>query len=237
LHLYRRLGFVPFGPRVGSGEAVFQPMYSYTDAFAQKTEVLFTPTRNGNPVSVPVSFLPGPVGIHEDVRDALDIPPISHRGGQFCRLLQSTKQILTDLTQARRVEILLGSGSLANDIVAGQIWLLKQPGLVLSNGEFGERLIDHAERFGIPLEPFRADWGAPFDLAALGQRLRQEPPPGWLWVAHCETSTSVMNDLDALRELCNAHGVKLCLDGISSIGNVPVDLRGCTWPAPSAEKA
>ena len=45
------------------------------------------------------------------------------------------------LVQANRVEILLGSGSLANDAVGGQISLLQKPGLILSNGEFGDRLV------------------------------------------------------------------------------------------------
>jgi hypothetical protein len=35
LNLYAHLGFVPFGPLVGSGEALFQPMYITYAAFAQ----------------------------------------------------------------------------------------------------------------------------------------------------------------------------------------------------------
>src|SRR5690606_29129686 len=49
---------------------------------------------------------------------------------------------------------------------------------------------------------------------------------GWIWCAHCETSTGVLNDLDALRELCAESGAKLCLDCISSIGTIPVNLSG-----------
>lgn len=36
LKLYRHLGFVPFGPLVGHGEALFQPMYLSKETFAQK---------------------------------------------------------------------------------------------------------------------------------------------------------------------------------------------------------
>jgi aspartate aminotransferase-like enzyme len=43
---------------------------------------------------------------------------------------------------------------------------------------------------------------------------------------HCETSTGVVNDLSQLKALCAEFEVKLCLDCISSIGTLPVDLSG-----------
>src|SRR5262249_10573459 len=47
-----------------------------------------------------------------------------------------------------------------------------------------------------------------------------------LWCTHCETSSGVLNDLGSLKALCAEFQVKLCLDAISSIGTVPVDLSG-----------
>jgi hypothetical protein len=37
LRLYEHLGFVPFGPRVGTPEAQFQPMYLTREAFLEST--------------------------------------------------------------------------------------------------------------------------------------------------------------------------------------------------------
>jgi aspartate aminotransferase-like enzyme len=53
---------------------------------------------------------------------------------------------------------------------------------------------------------------------------------------HCETSSGVLNDLDALRALCATHGTKLCLDCISSIGTLPVDLTGVYLASGSSGK-
>jgi aspartate aminotransferase-like enzyme len=130
------------------------------------------------------------------------------------------------MTHARQVEIFLGSGTLANDAVAAQLSVSGQRGLVLSNGEFGERLIDQARRVGLDFDALRADWGEAFDPEAIRQRLAQSPKPKWLWAVHCETSTSVLNDLAFLKQLCASCDVRLCLDCISSIGTLPVDLRG-----------
>jgi aspartate aminotransferase-like enzyme len=68
-------------------------------------------------------------------------------------------------------------------------------------------------------------WGKAFDTANLRQRI-QSATPTWLWCTHCETSAGILNELEALKGLCAESGVKLCLDGISSIGTTPVDLRG-----------
>jgi aspartate aminotransferase-like enzyme len=124
------------------------------------------------------------------------------------------------------VEVLLGSGSLANDAISGQLSLLKKRGLVLSNGEFGERLVDHATRQGLQFDVYDVDWGEPFDYEEVRRRIEAGDGIGWLWVTHCETSTGILNDLSSLKALCSELGVKLCLDCISSIGTVLVDLSG-----------
>jgi aspartate aminotransferase-like enzyme len=224
--LYQHLGFVPFGPMVGSGEAQFQPMYVTLETFesAAREFLRSAPSRAFQPSAV--NFLPGPVAVRREVRRAFEQAPESHRAEAFAKDFQATKQILCELVRAGKAELLLGSGTLANDVVGGQILLEQRPGLVLSNGEFGQRLMDQAWRFGLDFEALEFSWGQPIDLAAVRQRLERAPAPGWLWCAHCETSTGVVNELDRLSALCAEFEVKLCLDCISSIGTMPVDLSG-----------
>ncbi len=218
--LYRHLGFVPFGPLVGSGEAQFQPMYLTLETFEKNAEEFFrTPLRSAGPVS----FLPGPVTIHRRVRRAFERPAESHRSDRFVAEFQKTRQRLCQLVGARHVEILLGSGTLGNDAVAAQLSLESKPGLVLANGEFGERLIDHAQRFGLNFESLKFGWGENFDLAAI-ERFIVRNDLGWIWCAHTETSTGMLNPLPALQNLCAKANVKLCADCISSIGVIPVEL-------------
>jgi len=47
MKLYRHLGFVPFGPLVGSVEAPFQPMYITLEAFEERAHALEARTRIG----------------------------------------------------------------------------------------------------------------------------------------------------------------------------------------------
>jgi aspartate aminotransferase-like enzyme len=222
--LYQHLGFVPFGPLVGSGDAQFQPMYVTLETFEVTAREFLrsSPARSFHPSAV--NFLPGPVTVRREVRRAFEQAPESHRGEDFKKEFQATKQILCELARAGKVELFMGSGTLANDVVAGQLSLVGQPGLVLSNGEFGSRLVDQARRFNLKFEVLEFPWGQPLDLAAVGEKLSARPAPAWVWCAHCETSTGVLNDLAGLKALCADAGAKLCLDCISTIGTMPVDL-------------
>jgi aspartate aminotransferase-like enzyme len=257
--LYQHLGFVPFGPLVGSGDAQFQPMYVTLETFEVTAREFLrsSPARSFHPSAV--NFLPGPVTVRREVRRAFEQAPESHRGEDFKKDFQATKQILGELVRAGKVELFMGSGTLANDVVAGQLSLLDQPGLVLSNGEFGSRLVDQARRFNLKFEAVEFPWGQPLDLDTVKKKL-DEPrssgrksahyspsksqsrltsaatPPAWLWCAHCETSTGVLNDLAALKTICAAHGTKLCLDCISTVGTLPVDLTGVFFASCSSGK-
>ena len=144
----------------------------------------------------------------------------------------------------------MGSGTLANDVIAGQLSLLGGHGLILSNGEFGERLMDQAWRFNLKFDALKFDWGKPLDLAQVERKLSGHPTAhsekssivnrqssiDWLWCTHCETSTGVLNDLRSLKALCDEFQVKLCLDCISSIGTMPVDLSGVFLASGSSGK-
>jgi len=94
----------------------------------------------------------------------------------------------------------------------------------LSNGEFGDRLLDHAVRAGLCCEIHRAQWGDAFNYGDLRKIIAANPSISWLWAVHLETSTGVLNDLGALKELCRESGIRLCLDCISSIATIPLDL-------------
>lgn len=173
----------------------------------------------------PVSFLPVPVAVSGTVRKAFNSRPLSHRSSLFRRTFDETVSLLRQLTGSAGVELLLGSGTLANDVVAAQLGLLEGEGLVLVNGEFGERLADHGSRHGLQFETIVPSPGADFDYAALDAKLTCGRYR-WIWAVHCETFTGTLTDLERLKQLCRTHGVLLCMDCISSLGVVPVRLDG-----------
>ena len=117
---------------------------------------------------------------------------------------------------------------MANDVVAAQLRGAGR-GLILNNGEFGQRLIDAARRFELSFEVLKAAWGEVLPHHEIESAMLRFKP-SWLWAVHCETSTGVLNDLGLLPRLCAAAGTRLCLDCISTVGTIEVDLSG-VWLA------
>jgi aspartate aminotransferase-like enzyme len=221
LRLYRHMGFIAFGPLIGTPGAMYQPMYLTRDRFEQATEALELSLEKEE---APVSFLPGPVEVCESVRRAFAAPAVSHRSQRFLEDFRATQIALCALVNARHVQIFTGSGTHANDVVAAQLSLEPARGLILSNGEFGERLLDHAQRWGLAFQTVVAPWGEALDLREVERTLECDSSIRWLWAVHCETSTGLLNDFAQLKAICLRHDVKLCLDCISSIGTMPLDL-------------
>jgi len=241
MSLYRAMGFEPFGPQVGSPEAPYQPMTLTLENFARASGLrrgLSTPPPPDTTAErEPFNLLPGPVAMSPAVRAAFCRPAGSHRAPNFLAQVASLRRRIAAFAKAEDVQIMVGSGSLANDVVAGQIAGLGRTGVVYSSGEFGERLADHARRAGLEFHWARQPWGSVPTRADLEEALAQIPAPGWLWVVHHETSTGVLHDLKMIKALARERGLKLCVDCISSIGAIEVDLTGVHLATATSGKA
>lgn len=226
--LYEHLGFEPFGPLVGREGAWYQPMQVTLEKFRQHIAPHL--------VRSPVNLLPGPVALSAAVRRALRDEPVSHRTETFLKQVRECRAVLSSMTGAPHVALLPGSGTMANEVVCAQIALLDAPGVVVSHGEFGERLADHARRARLPHHHWQQKWGEPLDLARLGSWLDAHPETKWLWAVHCETSTGAVTPIENLLAVCEPRGVRLCLDCVSSLGVSPVDLRAVHLAASTSGK-
>lgn len=172
-----------------------------------------------------INLLPGPVEISQDVTKAFQRIPVSHRGDAFMSDFRVLKTKLSRFVNSNYVEIFTGSGTLANEVVAAHLKQLGSKGLILINGEFGERLLSHAQRINLDFQTVVFPWGQPFSMTEIEKKIDANAPIDWIWTVHCETSTGILNDVKTLQTICKNRGIKLCIDCISSIATVPVDLK------------
>jgi aspartate aminotransferase-like enzyme len=186
-----------------------------------------------------ICLLPGPVTLSTAVRAALQQPPLYHRDAEFIDLFENVRGQLGKLVGGRDVALFLGSGTLANDVVAVTLAASRSStrGLILENGEFGRRLVEQAERAGLQPRVMSWPWGRAWDLEAVAAVLEDMPPESWVWGVHHETSTGVMNDLPSLIRLARSRGVRVCVDAVSSLGALPLDLRDVFLASGTSGKA
>src|SRR5687767_9564826 len=91
-----------------------------------------------------INFSTGPVALHYKVKEALIEDPIPHRCEEFQTLKDDITILYRNEFNVKDVYFLTGSGTTANEAMIQQIKMLNKPGLILSNGEFGNRLINQA---------------------------------------------------------------------------------------------
>lgn len=217
LKLYKQMGFLPFARLVGTEEALYQPMYLTRDTYKASLAGRLQPR--------PLTFLPGPVPVRDEVKASFQSKAISHRSSGFKKTMYEVRKRLCELTNSSYVQVLLGSGTLANDCIAAQLGQKNARGLILVNGEFGERLIDHGRRAKLEFSILKKTWGQPFSKEEVNSIIQGENAR-WLWAVQGETSTGMLNDLNMLKDISEENGIPLCLDVISVIGALPMDLAG-----------
>ncbi len=228
LKLYRHLGFQPFGPLVGPTGAQYQPMYLEIERFQAATAA---PLKRRV-----VNLWPGPVTVSAAVQRAFHGAPASHRGASVLAMIKQCRAALCSLTGAPQAALVPGGGTMANEVVCAQIAQLPGHGLVVSHGEFGERLADHARRAQLSHHHWAQPWTEPIDFPGLEAWLEAHPETQWLWAVHCETSTGASTAPAAWRALCEPRGITICLDCVSSLGALPVDLSGIALASGSSGK-
>lgn len=77
--LYQHIGFTPFYHLVGTGDALFQPMYITPEKLAQGIGRLFRKKKVFDAAVKQVNLLPGPVEIHSAVKAEYEKTAVSHR--------------------------------------------------------------------------------------------------------------------------------------------------------------
>ena len=225
IRLYKKIGFESFGPMVGTKEAMFQPMYLTKEKFETTSKAFTKMMMRQNTRMKKINFLPGPVAIHKEVEQAFNQPAISHRSCDFIQEVETVITKLCELVRAKYAQIAVGTGTLSNDLVAAQIKQLPGHGLILANGEFGYRLIDHAKRFALPFYTLEKQWNEEITINEIEHFLETHRDVGWVWTVHCETSTGYLYNLPRMTELTKKRQIKLCVDACSSVGVVRADFK------------
>ena len=204
---------------------------------------LFTEKREetDTAISEQVLLCPGPVMVSKKVKSALLHADIGHRETEFIEILTRCRAKLnkaygvigTDYTNV----ILTGSGTAANEALLASYG----PGrklLILSNGEFGNRLIDLARCHQLDFTALEFGWCNPMDL----EKIEQEAATGVydaLMMVHHETSTGMLNPINEIGALLARYNVEFCVDAVSSIGAeaLSVEQAQITFCTASANKA
>jgi 2-aminoethylphosphonate-pyruvate transaminase len=151
-------------------------------------------------------------------------PPIFHRYEEFELLFHYTCQKLLKLLAADSntfaTALFTGSGTMANETVLSSAFTRYDKVLVVSNGDFGERLAHILITHHIPIAHLKLDWFTPIDPEQVLKKFEFEKASAIALVA-METSTGMLNPVHEIRILLEREqyeNIPMFVDAISAIG-------------------
>ncbi len=185
-------------------------------------------------------LVPGPVRMNQRCLEAMSNPVITARGGEFRDVmaeLNSGLRYAFNLSPSLpnkkthswagdddyKVMVVSGSGTAAMEMIIANRFRPNDLVLVPTNGKFGERVAEMCNRF-CNVKHIKYEWGRAFDLYELEQQLERGCYEAVL-ICHNETSSGITQDAPAIAEMCNRYDTSFILDGITSIGGLPVDIK------------
>ncbi|HEY9777427.1 MAG TPA: alanine--glyoxylate aminotransferase family protein [Planktothrix sp.] len=171
--------------------------------------------------------IPGPTPVPDAVLEAVARHPIGHRTADFSKIFVETLEGLQWLGETKNdVFILTSSGTGAMEAALSNIINPGDRVISLVCGVFSERWAKIAEAFGAQVERLSVPNGKPYSLDALQEKLDQDKEKSIkaVTITHNETSTGVVNDLQAIAALVKAHGAVSIVDAVTSFGATPLPI-------------
>jgi len=170
---------------------------------------------------------PGPANTTETVKRAMTRPDICPREREFGELMSWVRDALTRVVHAGdtyTTVLLGGSGTAGVEAAISSAVPTEGRLLVIDNGAYGARVAQIAAAYGIAHDVESFGVGGFPDLDRIAKRL-QERRYTQLAVIHHETSTGVLNPVEAIGELCKRANVEMIVDAMSSYAGIPIDIE------------
>ena len=169
---------------------------------------------------------PGPLTTSAATRAALG-RDWGSRHADFVALTARLRARLADLCDAAASHVAVPiQGSGTSGVEAAITTLVPRAGrlLVASNGAYAERIAVIAERAGRTTIVRRWPETEAVEPHAIDRALADDPAITDVALVHCETSSGILNPLEAVANVVAAHGRRLHVDAMSSLGVVPISL-------------
>jgi alanine-glyoxylate transaminase/serine-glyoxylate transaminase/serine-pyruvate transaminase len=169
---------------------------------------------------------PGPSMTSPRVMRAMASPTVGHLDPLMIAMLDDVRSRLTRIVRAPEGSLALaisGTGTSGMETVVSNLVADGTRVLVIVTGYFGDRLAQMCERYGATVRRLEVEWGRACDPGRLRAALAAEPAD-IVAMVQAETSTGVLNPIDALAPIAREHGALAIVDAVTSLGGHPLDL-------------
>ncbi|MBS4195032.1 2-aminoethylphosphonate aminotransferase [Lederbergia citri] len=171
---------------------------------------------------------PGPATTTDSVKYAQVVPDVCPREKEFCDLMQFVSFELTGLVahpDAYTTVLFGGSGTAAVESVLSSV-MTDGVIVIINNGAYGKRMCEIADAYQLDWIEYQSKPDQPIQLDLLESFIQGLPQKvSYLAVVHNETTTGLLNDIEAIGTICLENDIEMMVDAMSSFAAIPIDMN------------
>ena len=191
---------------------------------------------------------PGPATTSDTVKMAQVVPDICPREKEFGDVMEFISKELTNFVgpNDKYTTILFGgSGTAAVEAMLSSV-VGDERVLIINNGAYGKRICEIAEIYNLNYIEYKSSGVEEINLCELEELIKNynlnenndNKVISHLAVIHHETTTGILNDVEAIGALCKKYKIEMLVDAMSSFAGIPIDMdkMNITYLASSSNK-
>lgn len=124
------------------------------------------------------------------------------------------------------VVLMPGSGTFGVEAVVTSSVGANDKILVCANGAYGMRMAEIAQKAGLNCVVYKEEYYKVPDADKVREILENDKEITHVGIIHSETTSGILNDIEAVGKVCKEYGKTFIVDGMSSFGGVEIDIKG-----------
>ncbi|MBY0586752.1 2-aminoethylphosphonate--pyruvate transaminase [bacterium] len=188
-----------------------------------------------------ILFTPGPLTTSRTVKQAM-LRDVGSRDTEFINIVADIRRRLVECAGATTQDYttipIQGSGTFGVEGVISSVVPPDGKLLLVANGAYGKRLVQIARVHRIAHNVIEVPENQSPDPSSVESALLEDPSITTLAMVHCETTTGMINPVEAVGSISQKHGKRMIVDAMSSFGAVPLNVpaAGIDYIVSSANK-
>jgi alanine-glyoxylate transaminase/serine-glyoxylate transaminase/serine-pyruvate transaminase len=169
---------------------------------------------------------PGPSLVAPRVLRAMTAPVLSHLDPDLMAMMDELRARLASVFRAPDGAFCFaasGTGTTAMETCVANLVGEGTRVLAIVGGYFADRLAGMSVRYGGSVTRLEYEWGRAVDPDAVRRALQQKGADV-VTIVHAETSTGVLNPVEAVGRIVREHGATLVVDAVTSLGGHPLEM-------------
>lgn len=178
-----------------------------------------------SPSGDPYLLTPGPLTTSLTVKQAM-LHDYGSRDAKFIDINAHILERLVDIVNGAGTYVtvpLQGSGTFVVEAMIGNFVPAAGKLLILINGAYGKRIAKICDYYKREYLVQESAEDVPVDTAELDATLAADAAISHVVVVHCETTSGILNPLEAVAEIVARHQRSLLIDAMSAFGALPLD--------------